>query len=550
MLQKPSYITSRCLHPIRIDDGSYLHYVDCGYCVSCLSKKSSKYNSLGSLELSSCAFPLFCTLTYHSACLDYCLIECVPDYTYSHNKDSLRYICYTYDFDGVQTSSYIAYPSEIDYYSRITRISRDQFFKHKFYHPSFYRKDEFIKLQSRISVYEQFFNQCENNSFEQSGKLYFVLPSLRKVDVQNFLKRLRIRLQRFQSVRKNVYSASELSDFSAVSSYQNVRYILCGEYGPTNGRPHYHVLLFFQSEELRNEIAKNLGSLWKHGIVDSKYFHGSGIGYVTNYLSCPSSGFALHGRSYYRQFILHSSRLGESSFRSKANISREKLPEFSSLFNVNSNIDGKVRSFDIPLSLQSSLFPKCVRFGSSDYRTLRSSYSFALNYFLQGFSLSSLYQSIIRCFDGDINSDYMRYVDVFGNVPIEGYTPLGLKQAKSRIYHNLFISFRFCSNLKKFGLSVYAYIHKIIDYYKYKINLRTHQFHSKCLELCDSFSNFVSPIKFKSFFYHSFYEVHSDYSLRLSVMCPPLHNDYLQFWKLYAYDSSKIKKLKSQFYKF
>lgn len=545
MLQKPSYITSRCLFPVRIDDGSFLHYVDCGHCASCLSKKHAKYSSLGSLELSECRFPLFCTLTYHSACLDYCLLECTPDYSYSHSGKP-RYLCHTYDYEGVQTSSYICYSDELAYYARIHRISEQSFYKHKFYHPPFYRNNELIILQSRINAYEQFFNQCQNNSFEQSGRLYFVVPSLRKADVQTFLKRLRIRLQRFQSVRKNACTESELS----VSSYENVRYLLCGEYGPTNGRPHYHVLLFFQSEESRNEIAKNLGSIWKHGITDCRYFHGSGVGYVTNYLSSPGFGFALYGRSYYRQFILHSSRLGESGFRSSANLSREELPKFSSLFSVDKNIDGKIKSFDVPFSLQNSLFPKCVGFGSSDYRSLRSSYTFALNFYKQGFSLKQLFDSICECFEGNITNDYLHYVNVFGKLPIDGYSNYELKCLKARIYHNLYVSFLFCRNLHHFGLSVYQYINKIIDFYKFKLNLRTKQFHTKCLELCDSFTNFVSPIKFNSFFYHSLYEVHSDFDLTLSVMCPPLALDHLRYWQLYSYDSSKIKKLKSKFYKF
>lgn len=544
MLQKPSYITSRCLHPVRIDDGSYLHYVDCGYCASCLSKKGAKYSSLGSLELVDCSYPLFCTLTYHTACLDYCLVECIPDFSYSHSGNP-RYLCYTYDFEGVQTSSYICYPSELDFYARIHKISKNSFYKHKFYHPFYYHKNELINLQSRINAYEQFFNQCENNSFEQTGRLYFVVPTLRKVDVQNFIKRVRIRLHRCKTGRKVSCPESEQSVL-----FENVRYILCGEYGPTNGRPHYHVLLFFQSEESRNEIAKNLGSIWKHGITDCRYFHGSGVGYVTNYLSSPGFGIALHGRSHYRQFILHSSKLGESSFRSSANLSREKLPKFSTLFSVDKIIDGKIRSFDLPFSLQSSLFPKCLRFGCSDYRTLRSTYTFAFDSYKQGFSLKQLFDSICKCFDGHITSDYLRYVDVFGKLPIDGYTPYSLKCEKSRIYHNLYISFLFCRNLCHFGLSVYQYINKIIDFYKFKLNLRTKQFHSKCLELCDSYTNFVSSIKFNSFFYHSLYEVHSDFDLKLSVISPPLHDDYIRFWQLYSFDSSKIKKLKSNFYKF
>lgn len=66
------------------------------------------------------------------------------------------------------------------------------------------------------------------------------LLTLRKSDVQNFIKRL----------RKSQYEALAGGDFSSHPYGRSIKYFACGEYGHINGRPHYHILLFNAMLEL------------------------------------------------------------------------------------------------------------------------------------------------------------------------------------------------------------------------------------------------------------------------------------------------------------
>ena len=80
---------------------------------------------------------------------------------------------------------------------------------------------------------------------------------LSKTDCQNFIKRLRTNVSR------------------KLSPDITLRYYLCGEYGDTFKRPHYHVILFLKHSSDPDFIHKNYGKLcycielaWNIGIAD------------------------------------------------------------------------------------------------------------------------------------------------------------------------------------------------------------------------------------------------------------------------------------------
>lgn len=70
---------------------------------------------------------------------------------------------------------------------------------------------------------------------------------LSKVDIQLFLKRLRININRFSNVPKE---------------QQKIRYFICGEYGPATLRPHYHGIIWTNSEQLCKWLVENLSASW------------------------------------------------------------------------------------------------------------------------------------------------------------------------------------------------------------------------------------------------------------------------------------------------
>lgn len=80
--------------------------------------------------------------------------------------------------------------------------------------------------------------------------------SLDKEHIQNFLKLLRY------------HSGSK------------IRYFLCGEYGEKTNRAHYHIILFHNIENLKEEIDK----CWKKGMSHIGLVSPASIRYVLNYI--------------------------------------------------------------------------------------------------------------------------------------------------------------------------------------------------------------------------------------------------------------------------
>ena len=78
--------------------------------------------------------------------------------------------------------------------------------------------------------------------------------NLDKRDVQLFMKRLR------------------------KLSTEKIKYYLCGEYGGTSNRPHYHIILF-------NAEVKNIEAAWQRGNTHYGEVSGASIGYTLKYMS-------------------------------------------------------------------------------------------------------------------------------------------------------------------------------------------------------------------------------------------------------------------------
>nr|DAO15179.1 MAG TPA: Replication associated protein [Microviridae sp.] len=94
------------------------------------------------------------------------------------------------------------------------------------------------------------------------------LPSggLDKKDVQLFLKRLRKRLEAYNS------------------QYQGIRYFAVGEYGSKFGRPHYHLIIWNFPETNLVTIREYIDLAWGNGFVYIEPVTKGGINYVMKYV--------------------------------------------------------------------------------------------------------------------------------------------------------------------------------------------------------------------------------------------------------------------------
>lgn len=121
--------------------------------------------------------------------------------------------------------------------------------------------------------------------------------SLVKADLQRYIKRLRIKIDR------------------AFDKKIKAKYLACGEYGDSFGRPHYHLVFFGYSVELVTKYADK----WSFGMVKILPLKTGGIRYVSKY--CMKQVFGKLKNEMYLEkgleppFIVHSVNLGDEYFK-------------------------------------------------------------------------------------------------------------------------------------------------------------------------------------------------------------------------------------------
>lgn len=103
-----------------------------------------------------------------------------------------------------------------------------------------------------------------------------LIPFLNYVDVQNYIKRL----------RKYLYKQ--------LGSYETLHFYAVGEYGPVHFRPHYHILLFTNSEEVSKVLRCCHDKSWKFGRSDFQIARGGASSYVASYVNSLSAAPLLY----------------------------------------------------------------------------------------------------------------------------------------------------------------------------------------------------------------------------------------------------------------
>lgn len=103
-----------------------------------------------------------------------------------------------------------------------------------------------------------------------------LIPFLNYVDVQNYIKRLRKYL------------------FKKLGSYETLHFYAVGEYGPVHFRPHFHLLLFSNSDEVAKVLRECHYKSWKLGRSDFQHSAGGAASYVASYVNSLSSAPLLY----------------------------------------------------------------------------------------------------------------------------------------------------------------------------------------------------------------------------------------------------------------
>lgn len=110
-------------------------------------------------------------------------------------------------------------------------------------------------------------------------------PTLRKKDLQDFLKRLR-----YYEKGKSEWVNPKTGEYE-----KPIRYFACGEYGPKGGRPHYHLAIFnWEPDDLKlyklnkhgdpSFKSKKLQKIWGKGFVVVEELNFNTAAYIARYV--------------------------------------------------------------------------------------------------------------------------------------------------------------------------------------------------------------------------------------------------------------------------
>lgn len=241
-------LVTRCQNP-RTVVNKYSHepvVTSCGSCPSCILRRSGIQTNLLTTYSTQFRYVYFVTLTYAPHFLptlevsvvetctdDIADVSVVPDINHLDASDPNTYL---FGFRSVSRSASVKLKN-----STVERTFKDP--SVKFSLPM--TPKAFLSIVNKIKHY------IPNR-----------IPYICNRDLDLFLKRLR----------------SYYPD-------EKIRYYAVSEYGPTSYRPHWHLLLFSNSERFSETVLENVSKAWSYGRCDASLSRGFAAPYVASYVN-------------------------------------------------------------------------------------------------------------------------------------------------------------------------------------------------------------------------------------------------------------------------
>lgn len=241
-------LVTRCQNPCTVVN-KYTHesvVVSCGHCPSCILRRSGIQTNLLTTYSAQFRYVYFVTLTYApcflptlevsvvEACTDDIAdVSVIPDINDLDSGDPNTYL---FGFRSVPRSASVKVKN-----STVERTFKDP--EIRFTYP--------MKPKDLLSILGKINHNIPNR-----------IPYVCNRDLDLFLKRLR-----------SYYPDEKL------------RYYAVSEYGPTSFRPHWHLLLFSNSERFSQTVCENVSKAWSYGRCDASLSRGFAAPYVASYVN-------------------------------------------------------------------------------------------------------------------------------------------------------------------------------------------------------------------------------------------------------------------------
>lgn len=243
--------------------------VDCGQCDYCIHKKAKKASMRVKTAGSAFKHSYFVTLTYDNEHVP--LFKCeVLDDVYDDVLNESGDIHFGYEKHSfIPVSEYSCADSSQLRHIFFTQIQGTVPFNRTSSKYEEVKDNWFLSMDAIRS----FIAKTKTDSpYGENGRLSDrygdnLIPFLNYVDVQNYIKRLRKHL------------------FQSLGSYETLHFYVVGEYGPVHFRPHYHLLLFTNSDEIAQVLRHCHDKSWKLGRSDFQRSAGGACSYVASYVN-------------------------------------------------------------------------------------------------------------------------------------------------------------------------------------------------------------------------------------------------------------------------
>lgn len=377
---------NRCEHP-RIIKNKYtgeLVYVKCGVCPHCLISRSDAKRNLCDYEKYNRKYCYFVTLTYNSQYVPKMALVPITDYEFDYpignNWPAVRSQLRTRmlldprvkKHDNGQVINMftckVNYPYIDEHLRDIYASCSAAAEFRKNYKPGFLsstrpyilrtiprvsklqkfndiQREELVWLSPYMAEQLKKKSKCEgnDNAFPQFKGL---LKYVNYRDYQLFAKRFRKYL------------------FTKIGSYEKISSYVVSEYSPKTFRPHFHILFFFDSDEVAENIRQAVFQSWKLGRVDTQLARDSAGSYVSGYLNSVVSLPAIFTDiSFTKNKSRFSKLFGYESFRKTVEAPEQAVERLSERVRFARN--GKSCEFTPPLSYISRLLPRFVPYSSN-----------------------------------------------------------------------------------------------------------------------------------------------------------------------------------------
>lgn len=350
-----SSIFLSCSNPYTVSSSKGPVQVPCGHCVQCLQKKVSATTLLLDLESQHCKYVEMINLTYNDDCIPY--IDFLDDSLCSYDELRPNEVFYLKFGSSRMIRKYN--PRSKSYYLTPESIK-------DFGVPVNIKWRDYLSLyNARVDEYYLRFPERKRGLARLAGHV----PVLFSDDLRKYLYRLR------QFLRKN-YGIK-------------VRFFAIGEYGSNSLRPHWHILLFHDSDELRGSFRDVIdlvghsqknprqccrtlfdNSLWLFGDTTTKCTDKHLSSYLAGYFNQHFDNSPLvkdfPSKAYHSTFL----GLGDLSPQQKSDFAKERWESFSQRSVVSRS--GIKKDVSVASALYTQL---CCRFTGAPAYNVAETYS-------------------------------------------------------------------------------------------------------------------------------------------------------------------------------